>query len=1747
MSTSDDGPVRRSRRNHDSFQQIMERVKPTRKPTKTYSPRGRRPKASPSALTSEGDAVHQTCSESSINLSSKRVQLPERIEDAPDVVQVNGWILEPLLGTSSRSSPTSVDSLHSAEDVFVCDTTDVKSASDTVIHNSNSPVVESQCADSDAVPEAVVEESIEHSPEKSAESDSEVIIDGTVECPEYYSEDHNESVPDACVEETIGSSESEDDSPVNELPLEDSTASSNIEEHASSDDEDKSGSSSDSSESAEDSQSDHEFPFDDPQPTPKTQIRSSLISKIIVSSSQSSPPPKIFGDRETSRIIVRLGEPPDNLEFSDTAIATNNEDSTQNASASSKDQSEESSNSETVEPMKDEEPVSAASEKPFPSLDTKENSHITHAEKVPKAEIRKVVENSSKSVKQKEKEAPQIEEVHVDSDTAAAGHDSDTDGSSESLILPKKSVEPSGYKEKHHKRKQSHKEKRKHSHHDKHRRGHSEKIKSDKDKTKEKEKEKPKPPKTEAAPKEKPKPPPPAPAPVPVPPKKIESMKKETLAKKLPKPQKGSLSSKVKSQLQFNQTSSGITDLVGAILNLDTPISQPKQPPPPKIEKPFTPPPKPDKLPFLIKYEEPVPSEKPPPAPQMMEPFLSVPPEPPPEIPKFDASVPPPDFPKVSPFVPSLSTDDLKAILAKTVKSDPKPVVNSFWEAAPAPVNPLPTRNSLPDVISRVAAENSDSDEDDVAAIPEPPLPPKPASVALTSNPPVIPSNIFDVLASIKSVIVPRETPKVDDKKDEDEEEEEEDQEMDNESLPEEQAVKPSREPDKKDVMEAEEIVSRSPAVAQEEFWAGEAVDVTVDVPNFSLIETNAYLTEKKRSKEGKILCDCTLTVEELQDGVVGCGDSCLNRMLLIEWLRIFHHRWTVGGELRVGFFAKKRINAGEEITFDYQLQNYGREAQKCYCGSANCRGVLGSSQKSFFMPRKGSKDIGFYTADDDDLEEEVDALCQIGVKRPETALRVVRLMVRAEDLDLRLCLLRLIDNTEPALQKSYVDYHCLNIIYSWMQCYTPDPNKEDLREEVLSVLNGFNVTHINYVEESKIQLLLEKWCGYSIELIGQAAAELAKESKQQDSEGFVAAVVTTDARTAKLKAILKTPDEDEFFGEEKPGEGEKADIKARLGFRSVHLLNTWRMLPRMFRIPKVAKVEPIPENISPVGSASPQMFGAPPSQPIQNNLSADQKFKFERSRSGDQRRQLLEEAFQNRRKRRVDHDEEWARMYAFYHGLEQDYQLGMAQRNQESVKQFVLPHPSGEGHFIPDPEKCPFCSDCGICHIVVPVMKYKDDEESEEVLVPGANDAELQALEELIPVFSPPKVEDFADVDVESTAVDDMEPVPDLRSPLTLLQLKWWKMMKDSNERFYFWKGQQAAKWKPALKTHMTEEILADIENAHMPREKSSKLVQEIPEPNYWSLENNLMVDGKRVTVELGVQADADLEFDIELRDAEAQIVDAEIDAAAAERVAAEKRLAMKRKIPRDEFERLKMEKKFAEKRAKMKAKVQGKSQKPHQKHDPNQKYKHDAKMKLKHAPSKSKTKSVDAKKPVPVASSTSHPDQQQQQTPDVGNPEQSDVAAETEADSSEVTAMQSDVFSMVNGNEGGGGGATNEQMIPGLGLLSGSGDAGSPREGVTSDRVAAFKLQIHDTVTRYLSNSLTDMRPEQKRKLKPNIDFVKVADKIAHTVTEKEMKIRVKERDLVLGTNLKAKIKGFVRRYVETVLLINSSHARA
>lgn len=57
--------------------------------------------------------------------------------------------------------------------------------------------------------------------------------------------------------------------------------------------------------------------------------------------------------------------------------------------------------------------------------------------------------------------------------------------------------------------------------------------------------------------------------------------------------------------------------------------------------------------------------------------------------------------------------------------------------------------------------------------------------------------------------------------------------------------------------------------------------------------------------------------------------------------------KWVVGDKLRMGIFAKRDIEIGEEITFDYNVDRYGAQSQPCYCGEPNCIKFMGGKTQT--------------------------------------------------------------------------------------------------------------------------------------------------------------------------------------------------------------------------------------------------------------------------------------------------------------------------------------------------------------------------------------------------------------------------------------------------------------------------------------------------------------------------------------------------------------------------------------------------------------------------------------------------------------------------------------------------------------------------------------------------------------------------------------------------------------------------------
>ncbi|XP_048876476.1 histone-lysine N-methyltransferase NSD3-like isoform X1 [Brienomyrus brachyistius] len=66
--------------------------------------------------------------------------------------------------------------------------------------------------------------------------------------------------------------------------------------------------------------------------------------------------------------------------------------------------------------------------------------------------------------------------------------------------------------------------------------------------------------------------------------------------------------------------------------------------------------------------------------------------------------------------------------------------------------------------------------------------------------------------------------------------------------------------------------------------------------------------------------------------------------------------KWMVNGDMRVGFFAMRDIEAGTELTFNYNLECLGDGRISCHCGAESCSGFLGMQPKSAVVAEKEEK-----------------------------------------------------------------------------------------------------------------------------------------------------------------------------------------------------------------------------------------------------------------------------------------------------------------------------------------------------------------------------------------------------------------------------------------------------------------------------------------------------------------------------------------------------------------------------------------------------------------------------------------------------------------------------------------------------------------------------------------------------------------------------------------------------------------------
>ncbi|KAK2494792.1 hypothetical protein MC885_008459, partial [Smutsia gigantea] len=185
--------------------------------------------------------------------------------------------------------------------------------------------------------------------------------------------------------------------------------------------------------------------------------------------------------------------------------------------------------------------------------------------------------------------------------------------------------------------------------------------------------------------------------------------------------------------------------------------------------------------------------------------------------------------------------------------------------------------------------------------------------------------------------------------------------------------------------------------------------------------------------------------------------------------------KWRVNGQLRIGFFTTKLVPSGSELTFDYQFETYGKEAQKCFCGSANCRGYLGGENRVSIREAGGKMKKG-RSCKKDSVGGELEALMDNGegLSDKDQVLGLSRLMVRIETLEQKLTCLKLIQNTH---SQSCLKSYGLSLLWIWMaELGDGQESNQKLQEEIIKTLEHLPIPTKNMLEESKVLPIIQHW-----------------------------------------------------------------------------------------------------------------------------------------------------------------------------------------------------------------------------------------------------------------------------------------------------------------------------------------------------------------------------------------------------------------------------------------------------------------------------------------------------------------------------------------------------------------------------------------------------------------------------------------------------------------------------------------------
>ena len=273
--------------------------------------------------------------------------------------------------------------------------------------------------------------------------------------------------------------------------------------------------------------------------------------------------------------------------------------------------------------------------------------------------------------------------------------------------------------------------------------------------------------------------------------------------------------------------------------------------------------------------------------------------------------------------------------------------------------------------------------------------------------------------------------------------------------------------------------------------------------------------------------------------------------------------KWVVGEKLRMGIFAERKIKAGEELVFNYNVDRYGANPQPCYCGEPNCTGFIGGktqTERATKLPQTTIEALGIDDGDGWDTavakkprkkkagEEDEEYVNNVQPKSLDEngVTKVMATLMQCKEKWITVKLLDRIQRCDDErVRNRVVKMHGYQILNSTLSLWKEDAN---IVLQIFDILDKFPRLTRNKISDSKIETTVEGLTSSEDTRVASQAENLLKEWSTLE----VAYRIPRKKREVPNTANTSTPEKPNRFGRrDSSREGRKARSKSRSKSRS--------------------------------------------------------------------------------------------------------------------------------------------------------------------------------------------------------------------------------------------------------------------------------------------------------------------------------------------------------------------------------------------------------------------------------------------------------------------------------------------------------------------------------------------------------------------------------------------------------------------